>query len=171
MLAAFISKWHSLDRLVASCLRSLDGRLARHAVETHLPAELPLLEIDAVLIERVLCNLIDNAIKYAPDSLLLIEAKVSDSVVDISVSDSGSGLTPGTEESVFKWFERGSQHTRKTGTGLGLSICRAIVEAHGGTIRARNRTESGASFSFTLPMTIPPISAASGPTGRSNGGQ
>lgn len=72
------------------------------------------------------------------------------------MSDDGPGLPPGQEEAVFDKFVRGERESAKPGVGLGLAICRAIVEAHGGTIRAANRPEGGAAFVFTLPLGTPP---------------
>ena len=74
---------------------------------------------------------------------------------DISVEDDGPGLPAGKEEEIFKKFERGQKESSTTGVGLGLAICRAIVEAHGGTIRAENRRGSGARFVFSLPRGNP----------------
>ncbi|NDU91058.1 MAG: two-component system sensor histidine kinase KdbD, partial [Ferrovum sp.] len=124
-----------------------------------LPENLPLLEFDTVLIERVLSNLLDNAIKYtSPGSTIEIGAAPgADDHVDIWVEDNGPGLPTGKEEEIFKKFERGLKESATPGVGLGLTICRAIVEAHGGTIRAENRRECGARFVFSLPCGNPPV--------------
>jgi two-component system sensor histidine kinase KdpD len=109
-----------------------------------------------------LCNLVDNAVKYAPpDSEVAIEARCCEAGVEISVSDDGPGLAPGSESSIFEKFVRGQPESATTGVGLGLAICRAIVEAHGGSIRAENRPSGGARIAFTLPVgEAPAVDAA-----------
>jgi two-component system sensor histidine kinase KdpD len=122
-----------------------------------LEEDLPLLEIDAVLIERLLCNLLENAAKYTPaGSLIEIGTTTGPKTVDVWIEDNGPGLPPGKEEQIFKKFERGQKESPTPGVGLGLAICRAIVEAHGGNIHAANREVGGARFVFTLPRGNPP---------------
>jgi len=149
-------EWQPLEEIVGSSLAGLETRLAGQHVVTHLPADLPLLEFDAVLMERVLFNLLENAIKYAPGGEIVIAAKLVAGEVEVSVSDDGLGLAPGSEHAVFELFERGRQEGATTGAGLGLAICRAIVEAHGGRIAAANKAGGGACFSFFLPLGVPP---------------
>ena len=150
-------EWQPLEEVVGSSLKSLGARLGRHPVKTGLAADLPLLEFDAVLIERVLCNLIENAAKYAPPgSEVSIGARRCNDVVEISVCDNGPGLAPGSESVIFEKFMRGQQESSTPGVGLGLAICRSIVEAHHGRIWAGNRPEGGARFVFTLPVGNPP---------------
>jgi two-component system sensor histidine kinase KdpD len=76
--------------------------------------------------------------------------------LNMLVEDNGPGLSPGQEEAIFEKFTRGERESAKPGVGLGLAICRAIVEAHGGAIRASNRPQGGALFVFTLPLGTPP---------------
>ena len=150
-------QWQPLEEVVGSALMASDVSLAAHSVHTALPDDLPLLEIDAVLIERVLCNLLENAAKYTPaGTRVSIGAAVRGSKVEVWVDDSGPGLPKGREESIFEKFERGTRTSTTPGVGLGLAICRAIVEAHGGRIRAENRATGGARFLFSLPRGIPP---------------
>lgn len=162
-------QWQPLEEVVGSALKGLRGALKQHRVLVRLPEDLPLLEFDAVLMERVLANLLDNASKYTPPgSTVEIGASVQPSgPVEIWVEDDGPGLPPGKEEDIFKKFERGQKESRTPGVGLGLAICRAIVEAHGGTIRAENRGGGGARFVFSLPRGIPPAIAPyeDGPAG------
>jgi two-component system sensor histidine kinase KdpD len=115
--------------------------------------------MDAVLIERVLSNLIENAAKYTPPGSSIEIGAANDSprlCVDIWVEDDGPGLPPGKEEEIFNKFERGQKENATPGVGLGLAICRAIVEAHGGRIRAENRHNGGSCFVFSLPRGNPP---------------
>jgi two-component system sensor histidine kinase KdpD len=160
-------QWSMLEEVVgaalAACRRMLDGR----PVHTHVPADLPLVRLDVVLIERLFANLIENAAKYsAPGSPITIEGVPSydgaDRVVKVSVSDNGPGLPAGMEARVFEKFTRGDKESSKPGVGLGLAICRAIVEAHGGKIGAKNRTDAigtvtGACIWFTLPANEAPL--------------
>jgi len=150
-------QWQALEEVVGSALRASRPLLARHRVATALPADLPLVRFDAVLIERVLCNLVENAVKYTPPgSTITIAATVAGPVLRVSVSDDGPGLPPGQEESIFEKFTRGERESARPGVGLGLAICRALVAAHGGTIAARNAPGGGAAIDFTLPLATPP---------------
>jgi two-component system sensor histidine kinase KdpD len=150
-------QWQPLEEVVGSALKNSSQVLKGHQVSVHLPDVLPLLEFDAVLIERVLANLFDNAAKYTPaGSSIEVGAESLDRTVEVRVEDDGPGLPPGREETIFNKFERGQKESATPGVGLGLAICRAIVEAHGGSIHAENRPEGGARFVFTLPRGNPP---------------
>ena len=150
-------EWQPLEEVVGSALQSLRSLTAGRRIEVQLPDDFPLLEFDAVLIERVLCNLIENALKYTPaGSPITLGARVEASVASIWVDDQGEGLPAGREEEIFEKFERGKKESATPGVGLGLAICRAIVQAHGGTIRAENRPQGGSHFVFTLPLGHPP---------------
>jgi two-component system sensor histidine kinase KdpD len=145
-------EWQSLEEVVGAALQSLAGPLAKHAVRVDLPADLPLLEFDALLMERVFCNLLENAAKYTPaGSLIEIAAHHEGDRAVITFSDNGPGLPPGREDTLFEKFTRGEEESAVTGVGLGLAIVRAIVEAHKGTVKAENRSEGGARFIITLP--------------------
>jgi len=149
--------WQPLEDVVGSALKARGSQLADHRVRIDLPADLPLLELDAVLMERVFCNLLENAAKYSPPSSTIdILARVKGDKVAVEVSDNGPGLPAGMEKTIFEKFTRGHDETATSGVGLGLAIARAIVEAHGGTIEANNRPEGGARFVFTLPVGEPP---------------
>ena len=151
-------QWQPLEEVVGSALRSLGALFAgRHPIRVALPADLPLLQFDAVLIERVLANLLENAAKYTPaGSAITIGAAATQQSVEVWVADEGPGLPPGREELIFEKFERGRKESATPGVGLGLAICRAIVAAHGGAIRGETRAEGGARFVFTLPRGEPP---------------
>ncbi|HUW38897.1 MAG TPA: two-component system sensor histidine kinase KdpD [Rhodocyclaceae bacterium] len=150
-------QWQPLEEVVGSALKSVRSNLADHRVTVDLPDDLPLLELDAVLIERVLSNLLENAAKYTPGgSTIAIGAAPIGANVEVWVADNGSGLPAGKEEEIFKKFERGQKESATPGVGLGLAICRTIVEAHGGTIWAENRRDGGARFAFSLPRGDPP---------------
>ncbi|HKW83498.1 MAG TPA: DUF4118 domain-containing protein, partial [Burkholderiaceae bacterium] len=121
-------QWQPIEEVVGSALQSVGSVLAGHAVNVELPAELPLVNIDAVLIERVFANLLENASKYTPGgSRIVIAARVADADLLVSVEDDGPGLPPGREEALFQKFVRGEAESATAGVGLGLAICRAIV--------------------------------------------
>ncbi|MDB5777180.1 MAG: kdpD [Herbaspirillum sp.] len=150
-------QWQPLEEVVGSALRACGSALAGHMVQTRLAPDLPLLRFDAVLLERVLCNLVENAVKYTPPgSRIVIAAEVGGQFVQVSVADNGPGLPPGREQALFEKFTRGEQESATSGVGLGLAICQAIVIAHGGVIGAAKSPEGGASIVFTLPLGTPP---------------
>jgi two-component system sensor histidine kinase KdpD len=159
-------QWSLLEETVGSALRDCKRTLARHPVQVSLPGDLPLLQLDAVLMERLFANLFENAAKYVPpDTPLVIGAQRLDEngkpFVRVTVDDTGPGLPPGMETRIFEKFTRGEKESAKPGIGLGLAICRAIAEAHGGKIGAANRVAAdgrvaGARFWFTLPIETPP---------------
>jgi two-component system sensor histidine kinase KdpD len=115
------------------------------------------LAFDAVLIERVLCNLLENAAKYSPPQTPIeLQAIQAGYLVEVAVLDQGSGFPEHCRDELFNMFVRGHSESGKPGTGLGLAICKAIVEAHGGTIEAENRASGGVLVRFTLPVGNPP---------------
>jgi two-component system sensor histidine kinase KdpD len=153
----FNLEWQALEEVVGSALRASRAALCHHEVMVRLPSNIPLLRFDAVLVERVLCNLFENAAKYTPDGARIeVSAAVRAGVVDVMVYDNGPGLAPGSEERMFDKFTRGERESALPGVGLGLAICRAIVEAHGGSIRACPSPLGGAGFVFSLPAGSPP---------------
>ncbi|AOK17342.1 DUF4118 domain-containing protein [Burkholderia cepacia] len=163
-------QWSLLEETVGAALAACKRVLSRHPARVVLPADLPLLQMDAVLMERLFTNLFENAAKYTPpDTPLEIGAeRVSEDglpFVRVHVDDYGPGLPAGMETRIFDKFTRGEKESATPGIGLGLAICRAIVEAHGGKIGALNRTApdghvTGARFWFTLPVETPPAAPA-----------
>jgi two-component system sensor histidine kinase KdpD len=110
-----------------------------------------------MLIERVLCNLLENAVKYTPPgSHIVIAARPHGQWVNLTVCDDGPGLPRGREQAVFEKFTRGERESAKPGVGLGLAICRAIVQAHGGKIEACPSPLGGAGFVVSLRRETPP---------------
>ncbi|MFC5474453.1 two-component system sensor histidine kinase KdpD [Paraherbaspirillum soli] len=156
-------QWQPFEEVVGSALRASSSPLTGHQVATRVAHDLPLVRFDAVLIERVLCNLLENAAKYSPPgSHIVLSALVKGRLLAVTVADDGPGLPPGMEDAIFEKFTRGERESAKPGVGLGLAICRAIVEAHGGTIHAKNAagvregSHGGAEFTFTIPLGVPP---------------
>ncbi|HTQ74087.1 MAG TPA: sensor histidine kinase KdpD [Burkholderiales bacterium] len=145
-------EWVPLEEIVGGVLTRLRARLGGRPVRIALPKDAPLVKLDAVLIEQVLVNLLENALKYTPAGTAIeISAEFAPGAVTVSVVDEGPGIPAGLEERLFDKFFRASPERAQSGVGLGLTICRAIVEAHGGRIRAENRFPHGAAFRFTLP--------------------
>ncbi|WP_269506130.1 sensor histidine kinase [Burkholderia sp. IMCC1007] len=159
-------QWSLLEETVGAALAACKRVLAHHPARVSLPADLPLLRMDAVLMERLFTNLFENAAKYTPPGapLDIGAERVTDDgqpFVRVHVDDHGPGLPAGMETRIFDKFTRGEKESATPGIGLGLAICRAIVEAHGGKIGALNRTGpdgrvTGARFWFTLPVDTPP---------------
>jgi two-component system sensor histidine kinase KdpD len=145
-------EWVPLEEIVGSALERLGPRLEGRALQSRIPADLPLVPVDPVLIEQVLVNLVENAVRYTPAGTPIdISAARDGEQIQVEVFDHGPGLAAGTEGRVFESFFRGPG-VPSGGSGLGLAICRGIVVAHGGAITAANRPEGGASFRFTLPI-------------------
>lgn len=150
-------QWQPFEEVVGSSIRLCKARLGERTIETRLPPTLPLVRFDAMLIERVLCNLLENAAKYTPaTSHIVIAAETAGQFLNVTLSDNGPGLPAGKEEALFEKFTRGERESATSGVGLGLAICRAIMEAHGGMIRASKSAEGGAMFTFALPLGTPP---------------
>ena len=154
--------WQPLEEVVGSALAAGAPAMGAHRVVVHLPDDLPLLQIDAVLMERVLVNLLENAAKYTPAGTAIhIGAQAQSDAVALTITDEGPGLPKGREELLFEKFERGARESATPGVGLGLAICRAIVQAHGGSIRGETILNAqgqpaGARFTLLLPRGTPP---------------
>jgi two-component system sensor histidine kinase KdpD len=144
-------EWLSVEELVGSALNHLDTRLCTREVRTDLPKDLPLVAGDAVLLEQVLINLLENALKYSSGEIE-IRAEAMAGEVLVEVNDRGAGIPLGEEERIFDKFHRSARAGGREGVGLGLTICRAIATAHGGKVWAHNRDGGGASFRFSLPL-------------------
>ena len=142
--------WDSVEEVIGSALARVEGRLGARRLDTAIAADLPLVRIDAGLVEQVLVNLLENALKHTPEGTgIRVAARRDGSDVAVAVEDEGPGLPPGEEEKVFEKFYRGAGP--EGSFGLGLAICRAIVTAHGGRIWAQPGRTGGAGFHFTLP--------------------
>lgn len=142
-----------VQEIVGASLSQMESRLGGRRVEVHVSDALPLIPLDFVLIVHVINNLIDNALKYSPQSSpLVIKAGVLGNEIQISVMDYGMGIPKDDLERVFDKFYRVQRPENVTGTGLGLAICKGIVEAHGGGIWANDNPEGGAVFYISLPI-------------------
>jgi two-component system sensor histidine kinase KdpD len=151
-------EWQSMEEIIGSALKSAQGTLGERPIAVHIDPGVPLVECDAVLIERVLVNLLENAGKYTPPSAPVeIDVRRVDEQLQVSVRDQGPGVPPGKEEMIFEKFTRGDAESATTGVGLGLAICRAIVQAHRGRIWVAPTVPHGATFTFSLPLGTPPV--------------
>lgn len=145
-------EWLPLEEVFGAARHALASRLATHVFHVELPPGLPMVYADSRLLERVLVNLLDNALKYTPaGSTLTLSARLYPAYTDLVLEDDGPGLGSATPERLFDKFQRARPEGNEGGVGLGLAICRAIAEAHGGYIRAENRPEGGARFILSLP--------------------
>jgi two-component system sensor histidine kinase KdpD len=147
-------QWHVLEEIVGSALERVRQEVSQHVVQVQLPANLPLVFVDGLLLEQVFVNLLENSARYTPlGTRVTISAEPGEREVRIRVADTGPGLPPGLEERVFDKFYRATPLADGgRGSGLGLAICRAILRAHGGSISARNAAGGGAEFVLRLPL-------------------
>jgi K+-sensing histidine kinase KdpD len=150
-------EWQMIEEVIGSALAASRRALGAMEIGLSLPAQLPLIAYDAVLLERVLCNLLENAARHAAGGMWIgISATLTAAELWISVTDRGPGVVQGNEERIFAKFAHGSSLPSRDGVGLGLAICRTIVEAHGGKIWVESGPNGGARFIFTLPLGTPP---------------
>jgi len=150
--------WQSVEEAVGGAIRAARPALGEQEVLTELDPDLPLVEFDAALIERVLVNLLENAARYAAPPIVIGARATTDSLV-ITVRDHGPGLPAalkGREHELFEKFVRGAAESATPGVGLGLAICKAVIDAHGGVLSATNAVDGGAEFSIRLPRRTPP---------------
>ncbi len=151
------TEWTPMEEVVGAALNRREMAAEAHRVRVHLPEDLPLVAMDGVLIEQLLLNLLDNALKYSPpESPVDIKAWAAGKSLTLSVTDHGPGIPPGEETRIFEKLTRGSVAVNRPGAGLGLAICKGIVTAHGGGIQAVNHPQGGAQFLVTLPLGAPP---------------
>jgi two-component system, OmpR family, sensor histidine kinase KdpD len=149
--------WQPVEEVVGCVLSLIRSQWKAREISLDVAPALPPICIDAVLIERVLWNLLENAIKYSPaDTTIELAIHQTGDKMEIRVSDSGDGLPDGDTGRLFKLFQRGKAESGVAGVGLGLAISQTIVEAHEGTITASNRLGGGACFRVTLPIGNPP---------------
>jgi two-component system sensor histidine kinase KdpD len=150
--------WEDISDIVGGVLSRMRPHLHGRQVHVNIPTELPLVWVNAALIDQVLTNLIDNAVKYTPNQTpITISAEVHDASLWVEVVDQGPGITAEALPHIFdKFFRVVGPERHADGTGLGLAICKGIIEAHSGRIWAENRPAGGARFVFTLPLTAAP---------------
>jgi two-component system sensor histidine kinase KdpD len=139
--------------LVGCALAAIEPRIGSRKISFRMPPDLPLVQMDLVLMTQVLVNLLDNAHKYAPmESVIEVIAQVEEKWLVLEVLDRGPGVPEHDLKRVFDKFYRIPVPEGAGGTGLGLSICKGIVEAHGGNISAGNRVGGGLRIEIRLPL-------------------
>jgi len=142
-----------LRDMLGASLEQLKEKVRSRSVIMDIPREFPEVPVDFSFMMKVFFNLIDNAIKYSPDSTQIdIKAAAFKDKVRIEIKDQGFGIPESDLKRIFDKFYRVERPQRITGTGLGLSVCKGIVEAHGGEIQAKNNPDKGASFIIILPL-------------------
>jgi two-component system sensor histidine kinase KdpD len=155
--------WCDLADVAGVALRQLEKELARHPVTNHLPAGLPLVKIDFVLMEQVLVNLLLNAAVHTPPGTQIqISAEVGEKQIALTVADNGPGIPPEALPHLFDKFYR-APGAAAGGSGLGLSIVKGFMDAHGGAVSAQNRPGGGAEFTLRLPLNEAPPSSEAAP--------
>lgn len=143
---------HSLEEIVGSALDRLEPLLSGRTITTEIPDDLTLVPLDDVLIEQVLINLIENAVRYTPaGSPIHIKTARDGQKAVVEVLDRGPGIPAGEKQRIFDKFYRGDSDD-KNGSGLGLAICKGIVKAHRGGIGVKDRDGGGSVFYFSLPL-------------------
>lgn len=146
-------EWCDLQEIIGVAIRHLQDFSNKRPLIINLPDDLPLVKADFTLLEQVLVNLLDNAIKYSPaNSEIRLIVSVETSNIKVSVLDEGPGILDADRERIFNKFYRLYSPQHVTGTGLGLSICKGIIEAHGGKIWVESLDGNGSQFIFTLPL-------------------
>ena len=140
-----------ITEVIGSALTRVRDTKGKRTITSRIAPDLPLIEIDGLLIEQLMVNLLDNAIRYTEnDGKIRIKAEQDADVLRIQVADNGTGLPEGDDEKIFeKFYTHG--HRTDGNAGLGLAICRGIITAHGGMIYASNNKDGGATITFTLP--------------------
>ena len=150
-------EWQPLEEVLGSALGRLERRLGALPVEVDLPEQLALAPFDAALLEQVLLNLLANAQRHAPGEAVSLRAWSEPAWLHVEVADRGPGIPEAFRERIFDKFFR-LPGAGEGGVGLGLAICKAIMQAHGGTIQAQDRPGGGTTFCLALPMDgTPPV--------------
>jgi two-component system sensor histidine kinase KdpD len=149
-----------IQDVLGTAFEHLGGVTRGRDIRVHFEPNLPLVDMDSVLIAQVLVNLLDNALKYSPaDQPVDVRARTAGTSLEIEVEDRGIGIAPADLEHVFERFYRAPRTGGVHGMGLGLSICRRFVEAHGGSIRAASTGHAGTTMTFQLPLTAAGVAA------------
>jgi two-component system, OmpR family, sensor histidine kinase KdpD len=139
--------------VIGAALEQLAGTVRNRSIQVSVPSDLPFIRMDFVLIVQVLVNLLDNAQKYSrSEAPIAVDARLSNDLLEISVSDEGDGIPEQELTNVFEKFNRAGRTSETGGIGLGLSICKGLVEAHHGRIWAQRRNPNGAIVTFALPF-------------------
>lgn len=155
--SAINRQWHVVEELVGVALKRTQSALRHHQVIVKLPAQLPLIFVDGLLMEQLLVNLLENAARHTPHGTqVVIEARADQNTFELAVADSGPGIERGLEQKVFeKFFRATTVPDSVRGSGLGLAICQAIAQSHHGSMQVRHNSPVGAIFVLQLPLEKP----------------
>jgi two-component system sensor histidine kinase KdpD len=146
-------QWYEPEEIIGCALNRVDKKLKGRKINLHMPEQQNLIYVDAVLLQQVVVNLLDNADKYSPEGLPIdISVENTPFGLSISIADLGPGISAEFQQKIFDKFFRIHAESAQSGVGLGLSICRAIIEAHGGKILVSNRNPLGSVFKIKLPI-------------------
>ena len=144
-------EWQPFEAIVGAMVIRLSERLKDRSLTVSIPADLPLVAFDPLLMEQVLMNILDNAMKYTPQGTPIeLSAAVTENDIIVKISDRGPGIPPGEEKRILEKFVRGT--AMGVGIGLGLAVCETIITSHGGRIWVESRPGGGAVFCFSLPI-------------------
>ncbi len=144
--------WHSAEEVVGCAMRRVEPLFTGRKVSITVDGRMPLVSIDASLVEQMLVNLLENAAKHSPEgSPVDIDVRQEGARLRVEVGDRGPGVPAEDRDRVFRKFERGDDVGARHGAGIGLAICRAVAQLHGGTISVRDRKGGGAEFVALLP--------------------
>lgn len=147
----------AIEEVIGCAVAHVERIFPDRAIQVEIPEEFRLVPMDAKLIEQVITNLLDNAVKHTrPQEAITVSASYTEDELLVSVRDEGEGIAEADVSNLFKIFYTSKTRSAdvKRGIGLGLTICETVINAHGGTITGRNRTDrKGAEFLFTLPLT------------------
>ena len=149
--------WAAVSEIVAAVLARLAQRLAAHRVIVEVPSDLPLLRVDATLIEQALSNLLENSAQHTPaGTIVRVRAERVAAELIVTVEDYSGGVPQAELERMFAKFHHGTVENGGTDIGLGLAICRSIVRLHGGRAWAESVPGGGTAFRISLPLDAPP---------------
>lgn len=146
--------WESMEEIVGAVLGRMRLRDTHHRIRVSVPPNLPLIEADPVLLAQLISNLIDNALKYSQGAIDL-QVQATAQQMQVSVKDRGNAIPADMYAVIFQPYARGDRSGAR-GAGLGLALCRAIAQAHGGTLDVQARRSGGNRFVFCLPLGNPP---------------
>jgi len=142
-----------IEDVIGAALRDMKDAIGARSISIDIAPGLPIVPMDFVLIEQVLVNLFDNALKYSPPNTpVSISARREGAELEVTVTDEGAGISEQDLQRVFDEFFRGNWSTKTVGIGLGLAICKGFIDVHGGHIHARRQSPNGMTFGFRLPV-------------------
>ncbi len=145
--------WQPIEEVIGAVLERVSRSLEGRQVQTQIEFGLPLVPLDSLLVEQVLINLLENAVKHTPPgSPIEINASRSEGAVMVEVADHGPGVPEDQLERIFDKFHQAPSPSSRGGVGLGLTLCRAIISLHHGEITGANRPGGGMTLRFTLPI-------------------